>query len=73
MRQVLAQGESRWPRPICSQLPRCHRETTEPEEVLDFQFSGDGIMVFFDDLVPCPDPTARAVNWQWRCGKPPVH
>ena len=25
-------------------------------------FSGDGIMVFFNDPVPCPDPAARAVS-----------
>ena len=26
------------------------------------QFSGDGIMVFFNDPVPCPDPAARAIK-----------
>ena len=31
------------------------------EGTLD-QFSGDGIMVFFNDPVPVPDPAARAVN-----------
>jgi len=31
------------------------------EGTLD-QFSGDGIMVFFNDPVPCPDPAARAVK-----------
>jgi GAF domain-containing protein len=31
------------------------------EGTLD-QFSGDGIMVFFNDPVPCPDPSARAVK-----------
>jgi adenylate cyclase len=31
------------------------------EGTLD-QFSGDGIMVFFNDPVPIPDPVARAVN-----------
>jgi adenylate cyclase len=31
------------------------------EGTLD-QFSGDGIMVFFNDPVPCPDPAQRAVK-----------
>ena len=31
------------------------------EGTLD-QFSGDGIMVFFNDPVPCPDPAMRAVK-----------
>ena len=34
---------------------------TEFEGTLD-QFSGDGIMVFFNDPVPCPDPAERAVK-----------
>src|SRR5207248_700387 len=34
---------------------------SEFEGTLD-QFSGDGIMVFFNDPVPIPDPAARAVN-----------
>src|SRR6516164_189065 len=33
----------------------------EFEGTLD-QFSGDGIMVFFNDPVPCPDPAERAVK-----------
>jgi adenylate cyclase len=34
---------------------------TQFEGTLD-QFSGDGIMVFFNDPVPCPDPAERAVK-----------
>src|SRR5712691_1304269 len=26
------------------------------------RFTGDGLMVFFNDPVPCPDPAARAVR-----------
>ena len=31
------------------------------EGTLD-QFSGDGIIVFFNDPVPCPDPAERAMT-----------
>jgi len=41
----------------------CHdlRAVTRSDPSLD-QFSGDGIMVFFNDPVPCPDPAERAVR-----------
>src|SRR3954463_12519756 len=37
--------------------PLVHRH----EGPLD-RFAGDGMMVFFNDPVPCPDPSARAVR-----------
>ena len=42
------------------------------EGTLD-QFSGDGIMVFFNDPVPCPDPAERAVKMAWRCARRREH
>ena len=33
------------------------------EGTLD-QFSGDGIMVFFDDPIPIPEPAGRAAGWR---------
>jgi adenylate cyclase len=36
-------------------------QVSQFEGTLD-QFSGDGIMVFFNDPVPCPDPAERAVK-----------
>ena len=42
------------------------------EGTLD-QFSGDGIMVFFNDPVPCLDPAERAVKWPSRCARQREH
>ena len=32
------------------------------------RFAGDGLMVLFNDPLPCPDPcAARGAAWRWRC------
>jgi adenylate cyclase len=38
------------------------------EGMLD-QFSGDGIMVFFNDPVPCPIRPNGPSRWPWRCAR----
>ena len=42
-------------------MARWDRSSGQFEGTLD-QFSGDGIMVFFNHAVPCPDPAERAVK-----------
>src|SRR4029453_16757757 len=40
------------------------------------RFTGDGLMVFFNDPVPCPDPAARAVRMTGAlpdAAHPPLH
>jgi class 3 adenylate cyclase len=45
---------------------------TEFEGTLD-HFAGDGIMVFFNDPVPCPDPAECAVNMAVAMREASVH
>ena len=33
-----------------------------PFEATIGHFAGDGLMAFFNDPIPCPDPSARAVR-----------
>ena len=31
------------------------------------RFAGDGMMIFFNDPVPVPDPPSGRCGWRWRC------
>jgi class 3 adenylate cyclase len=65
LRGYTAFAETAEPEEVLDFLRQYHGElgplVSQFEGTLD-QFSGDGIMVFFNDPVPIPDPAARAVK-----------
>ena len=65
LRGYTAFTETAEPEEVLDLLREYHRAlgplVSQFEGTLD-QFSGDGIMVFFNDPVPCPDPAERAVK-----------
>ena len=65
LRGYTAFAETAEPEEVLDFLREYHGElgplVSQFEGTLD-QFSGDGIMVFFNDPVPIPDPAERAVN-----------
>jgi class 3 adenylate cyclase len=65
LRGYTAFTETAEPEEVLEFLRQYHGElgplVSQFEGTLD-QFSGDGIMVFFNDPVPCPDPAERAVK-----------
>ena len=65
LRGYTAFAETAEPEEVMAVLRECH-ETLGPlihrfEGTLE-RFAGDGLMVFFNDPLPCPDPGARAVR-----------
>lgn len=65
LRGFTAFSETGEPEEVMGVLREYH--TTMGELIFHFEgtlerFAGDGLMVFFNDPVPCPDPTARAVR-----------
>jgi adenylate cyclase len=65
LRGFTAFGESAEPEEVMSVLREYHASLGqlihEHQGTLE-RFTGDGVMVFFNDPVPCPDPAARAVR-----------
>ena len=65
LREFTAFSETAEPEEVIRVLREFH--TAMGEEIFRFQgtlerFAGDGLMVFFNDPLPCPDPAARAVR-----------
>lgn len=58
-------AETSEPEEVMAVLRECHEALGELvhqfEGTLE-RFTGDGLMVFFNDPIPCPDPAARAVR-----------
>jgi adenylate cyclase len=65
LRGFTAFAESAEPEDIITVLQdyyRCLGESIDRFEGTLQHFSGDGLLIFFNDPIPCPDPAARAVR-----------
>jgi adenylate cyclase len=65
LRGFTAFSETTEPEEVMGVLRQYH--TAVGEQIFRFEgtlerFTGDGLMVFFNDPVPCPDPAARAIR-----------
>ena len=70
LRGFTAFAETSEPEEVMGVLREYHAEMgrliLEHEGTLE-RFTGDGMMIFFNDPVPVPNPAERASGWRWPC------
>ena len=70
LRGFTAFAETAEPEEVMGVLREYHAEMGElilaHEGTLE-RFTGDGMMIFFNDPVPVPDPRSARSGWRWRC------